>query len=97
LAPDDPILVRADAARRLIAADPNVDPLEVLAAVVWPESERLQNAKRRTAADCLEEMHELRSFGWSHLRIAEELGLTRPSVTDALRRERLRSPQLALW
>jgi hypothetical protein len=58
LAPDDPLLVRADAARRLIAADPNVDPVEMLAAVVWPESELLENAKRRTAADCLEEMHE---------------------------------------
>jgi len=97
LAPDDPLLVRADAARQLIAADPNVDPLEMLAAVVWPESERLANAKRRTTAEDLERMHELRSYGYSHLQIARELGWTRPTVTDALKRERLKTPQLALW
>jgi hypothetical protein len=97
LAPDDPLLVRADYARRLIAADPNVDPLEMLAAVVWPESGRLENAKRRTTADDLERMHELRSYGYSHLEIAKELGWTRPTVTDALRRDRLRSAQLAIW
>jgi IS30 family transposase len=100
LAPDDPLLVRADAARRLIAEDSNVCPDEMLAAVVWPESERLENAqkpRKRPIAEDLDRIHELRSYGWNHREIGDELGWPRPTITDAVRRDRLKREQLTIW
>jgi hypothetical protein len=97
LAPDDPLLVRADAARQLIAADPNVDPLSMLAAVVWPQSERLEQAKQRHVTEDLERMRELRSYGLNHREIGDELGWPRTTISSALRDDMSKRDQLTIW
>jgi hypothetical protein len=97
LAPEDPLLVRAEAARRLLREDVNVDPLALLAAVVWPTKAELEHARQRTPAEDLERMRELRSLGLSHLAISRQLHWPRPTISDTLRREQMKTPQLSIW
>jgi DNA-directed RNA polymerase specialized sigma24 family protein len=88
---DRALLVRAEAARRLIEDDPTVDPLEVLAAVLWP-SERLlaavsPRARPVTEAEA-ERIRRLVHEGLSQRAIGEQVGRPRTTVSWVLSRGR---------
>jgi hypothetical protein len=84
-----PIHVRAEAALGLLKQDPSLDCSLLLSYVVWP-SQRLAEArwnKRRPVDRAeLERMQELAAQGFSHRKIAGEIGRPRATVTLALAR-----------
>jgi CRP-like cAMP-binding protein len=86
------LLERAEAALRLLEEDATVDPLLVLSYVLWPTATLLAvspappRRKRPVSEAEAARMVELEAKGLSHRAIAEELGRTRPTVSDVLRR-----------
>lgn len=83
------LLVRAAAARQLIAQDPGVDRLEVLSLVVWPTValEAVPAQRQRVTDQEAARMAELARAGLSHYAIAERVGRPRTTVSEILRRE----------
>jgi hypothetical protein len=80
---------RAAAARQLIGEDPSVDPLDVLALVVWPTAalEAAEARKAQPVTDVeLEAMRRLAAQGVPHREIGEQLGRPKSTVGWALRR-----------
>ena len=85
---DRALLVRAAAARQLLAADPGLDRLELLSYVVWPTAALATVPPQRLPVTNLEaaRMTELASQGLSHYAIAEQVGRPRTTVSMILRR-----------
>ena len=74
LVADDALLARARA--ELIARDPRVDRLAVLALVVWPSPELERERPRRTQGttrDDVDEIFRLAAEGRNHREIAAEV------------------------
>ena len=76
LVADDALFARARAGRELIAHDPRVDRLAVLALVVWPSPELERERPRRsqgTTRDDVDQIFRLAAEGVNQREIAAEV------------------------